>query len=89
MALGASRADVLTTLLTQYARPIVAGAAVGVALAAGAAQVLRNQLYGLTPFDLLSHASALAAFAVVAVLAILLPARRALRINPAAALRAE
>ena len=89
MALGATRGDVLATLVTHYATPLVGGAASGVALALGAAQVLRNQLYGLPPLDPVSHAAGLVTFAIVALAAILLPARRALRINPASALRCE
>jgi ABC-type antimicrobial peptide transport system permease subunit len=89
MALGASPADLLATLVAQYATPLVSGTVIGVALAIGAAQVLRNQLHGLTPLDPLSHLAGLAGVALVALAAILVPARRALRIDPAAALRAE
>jgi ABC-type antimicrobial peptide transport system permease subunit len=89
MALGARPADVLATLVAQYALPIAVGTTIGVALAIGAAQVLRSQLHGLTPLDPLSHLAGLAGVAGVALVAILVPARRALRIDPATALRAE
>jgi hypothetical protein len=89
MALGARRADVLLTLLAQYSTPLAVGVVVGLALAVAASQVFRNQLHGLTPLDPLSHAAGLSGVVVVTLLAILLPARRAVRIDPATALRWE
>ena len=59
------------------------------ALAAAAAKVVRNILFGFMPFDLVSFAAGLLLFAAVAMAASIEPARRALRIDPASALRYE
>ena len=89
MALGARGLDVLRCVLGQYALPFGAGAAFGVAVAAAAAKVLRNILFGFIPFDLVSFGAGLLLFAAVALAASIAPARRALRIDPASALRYE
>jgi len=65
------------------------GAACGVALAAATARIVRNILYGYAAFDLASVSVGLLAFVVVALAAASAPARRALRIDPASALRYE
>jgi len=89
MALGARRLDILRIVLGQYALPFGIGAAGGVAVAAAAARVIRNILFGYTSFDLVSVAAGLLLFAAVALAASIAPARRALRIDPASALRYE
>jgi predicted permease len=89
MALGARRLDVLQCVLGQYALPFGIGAGVGVAVAGAAAKVLRNILYGFLPFDLVSFGAGLLLFALVALAASIAPVRRALRIDPASALRYE
>jgi predicted permease len=89
MALGARRLDVLQCVLGQYALPFGIGAGVGVAVAGAAAKVLRNILYGFLPFDLVSFAAGLLLFGAVALAASIAPVRRALRIDPASALRYE
>jgi ABC-type antimicrobial peptide transport system permease subunit len=61
----------------------------GIGLAAAAARLMRSTLFGFTPFDLTSYAAGLLLFAVVAVAASVLPVRRALRVDPASALRYE
>jgi ABC-type antimicrobial peptide transport system permease subunit len=58
-------------------------------LAAMAGMVLRSKLYGLPVLDLTSYATALASLGLVMMVAILPSARRALRIDPASALRSE
>ena len=63
--------------------------ATGLGLAAAASLVLRTQLYGLSNFDPLSYLSAALLLAVVGGLAALLPARRALKVDPMEALRCE
>ena len=89
MALGARGLDVLRCVLGQYALPFGVGAAFGVAVAAAAAKVLRNVLFGFIPFDLVSFGAGLLLFGAVALAASIAPARRALRIDPASALRYE
>jgi len=89
MALGAPRFHVLQCVLGQYTVPFGIGAGLGVALAAAAAKVVRNILFGFIPFDLVSFGAGLLLFAAVALAASIAPVRRALRIDPSAALRYE
>lgn len=89
MALGARGRDVLRVVLGQYAIPFGCGAAAGIALAAAAARVLHQLVFGYTTFDVVSVGAGLAVFALVAIVASIAPARRALRIDPASALRYE
>jgi predicted permease len=89
MALGARKRDILRLILGQYAVPFGAGAGMGVALAAGAAKIMRGAIYGLIPVDLFSLGAGLLLFAAVAAAATIVPARRALRVDPATAIRYE
>ena len=89
MALGARRGDVLRVVLQQYRAPLLAGAASGILIALGVSWVLRSTLNGISPLDWPSHAAGLAVFFGTAVAAALLPARRALRVDPAITLRWE
>jgi putative ABC transport system permease protein len=89
IALGARYFDVLHCVLGQYSVPFGIGAGAGVALAAAAAKVMRNILFGFIPFDMASFGAGLLAFGAVALLASIAPVRRALRIDPASALRYE
>ncbi|HTX36149.1 MAG TPA: hypothetical protein VME43_14060, partial [Bryobacteraceae bacterium] len=61
----------------------------GMAVAAAAATVMRQLVYGMLPFDVLSFGSGLLLFAAVALIASIAPVHRALRIDPASALRYE
>ena len=89
MALGASSQHVLSVVLRQLSRPVVAGLLLGVAGAAGMSQVLRRELYGLSHLDPLAYGAAIGLFVVTAALTALVPARRALRVDPLKALRYE
>jgi putative ABC transport system permease protein len=89
MAMGARGLDVLQCVIGRYALPFGIGAAFGVAVAAAASKVLRNILFGFLPFDLTSFGAGLLLFGAVALAASIVPARRALRIDPASALRYE
>jgi hypothetical protein len=89
MALGARTGDVLRCVLGQYTLPFGVGTCVGVALAAAIARVVRNLLFGFVSFDLLSFGAGLLVFAAIALVAAVAPLRRALRIDPASALRYE
>ena len=87
MALGAKGTDVLFVVLQQFSRTVLFGLLGGVLGAAALSQLLRHQLYGISNLDPISYFSAPALFILVAVIAALLPARRALRIDPMRALR--
>jgi putative ABC transport system permease protein len=89
MALGAQAADVLRLLLGQGMRLVLGGLALGLLASLGLAQVLANQLYGIGWIDPLTLLASAGLFVGVALLACWLPARRATRVNPVEALRAE
>jgi putative ABC transport system permease protein len=88
-ALGASRRDVIGLVLRNGVSPVVGGLAAGTAAAVVAAPALSGLLFGVTPHDGLSIAVSLTALASAALLANILPARRAARIDPIVALRVE
>jgi len=87
MALGAKPSQILSIALSQLSRPVLAGLAAGAAGAAALSQVLRQILFGIGAFDLPAYLGAIALFIGIAALAALLPARRALRVDPMRALR--
>jgi predicted permease len=89
MALGAERRDVLRLVLTRAFRIIVAGLIVGLAGAAGVTRVLQRFLFGVTPTDPIAFTIVTLLLLAVGLIAAWLPARRATRIDPVAALRAE
>jgi ABC-type antimicrobial peptide transport system permease subunit len=89
MALGADRGDVLRLVLTRALRIVVAGLIVGLAGAAGVTRVLQRFLFGVTPTDPIAFTIVTLLLMAVGLMAAWLPARRAARIDPCAALRAE
>jgi predicted permease len=89
MALGAERRDVLRLILTRALRIVVAGVIVGIAGAAGVTRVLQRFLFGVTPTDPIAFTIVTVLLIVVGLIAAWLPARRATRIDPCVALRAE
>ncbi len=89
MALGADRRDVLRLVLTRALRVVVAGLIVGLAGAAGVTRVLQRFLFGVTSTDPIVFTIVTLLLLAVGLMAAWLPARRATRIDPWAALRAE
>jgi ABC-type antimicrobial peptide transport system permease subunit len=89
MALGAGRRDVLRLVLTRALRIVVAGVIIGLAGAAGVTRVLQTFLFGVTPTDPIAFTIVTLLLMAVGLMAAWLPARRATRIDPCAALRAE
>jgi predicted permease len=89
MALGAGRRDVLRLVLTRALRIVVAGLILGLAGAAGVTRVLQSFLFGVTPTDPFVFTIVTLLLMAVGLMAAWLPARRATRIDPCAALRAE
>jgi len=89
IALGASRADILRGIVGRGLKLSVIGILVGVAGAALLTRVISSFLYGVTRTDPLTFAFVSLVLAGVALLASYLPARRAARIDPMAALRCE
>jgi putative ABC transport system permease protein len=89
MALGATRSDVLRLVLKQGMRLVGLGLGVGLLSALGLARLLKDYLFGISPQDPLTLLLAAGMLAVVGLVACLIPARRATRIDPMVALRSE
>ncbi len=89
MALGASRADILQLILSEGVRLIALGAAVGLVAALALTRVLKSLLFSVSPHDPVSFIAVTILLAFVALLAILVPARAAMKIEPMSALRTE
>jgi predicted permease len=89
LALGADRAAILRMMLRDALAVLLAGLAGGVAAAPLVTRVAGSLLFGLQPTDAPTFAVAIAALALAVCVAGYLPARRASRLDPAAALRAE
>jgi predicted permease len=89
MALGAQREQVIRLILRGGLRLVAVGLLLGLGLAAVAGRLMASLLYEVEPLDPLIYGGVVILFVVVAVLACLLPALRASRIDPIIALRAE
>jgi predicted permease len=89
IALGAARARVMRLVLGEAGRLVLAGLVLGAVGALAATRWVESFLFGLTPSDPATWAWSAATLAAVAVAACALPAWRAARMDPSAALRAE
>ncbi len=89
LALGARPGEVLALVLRGGLALIVSGLAAGIVAGAFATRLLSSALYGVGPLDPVTFAAVAALLLSVAMLASYLPARRATRVDPIAALRAE
>jgi ABC-type antimicrobial peptide transport system permease subunit len=89
LALGAERRHVRALVLGDTVKLLTFGAAMGVPIAVGGAYLMSSQLYGVKPADAIVVALSLAVLSFVGLLAGYLPTRRAMRVDPVAALRAE
>ena len=87
MALGATPAGVLRSLLSYGGRLAAIGIPLGIAGSYGATRVLQSLLYGIEPTDPLTLAAAPLIMLAAVLLACYIPARRAMRIDPAVSLR--
>ena len=89
MALGAGRGQVVRMVLGQGMVLAVVGIVVGIAGAFALSRLLVSLLYGVSPVDPLTFASVAAVIALVAFAACVFPTRRATRVDPLTAIRAE
>jgi putative ABC transport system permease protein len=89
MALGAERGAVLSLILASGAKPVLTGMLTGLAGAIVLARLLRSEVFQVPATDPLALGGVLVVLATAAFLACLLPARRAARLDPMAALRQD
>jgi predicted permease len=89
MALGAQKSDVLKLVVGQGLKLTLIGIAVGIAGALGLSRMLGSMLYGVQPADAPTFISVSLILTAVALVACYIPARRAAKIDPMAALRYE
>jgi ABC-type antimicrobial peptide transport system permease subunit len=89
MALGARRGDIFRLVLGGGARMAVVGVAIGIGLSLAITRLISTLLFGISSTDPLTFAGVALLLAGVALFASYLPARRATRVDPLAALRYE
>jgi putative ABC transport system permease protein len=89
MALGAQGADVLRLVLGQFMRLTVLGVVLGLIGAYLATRLMTSLLFGVTPTDIPTFVLVSVGLSLVALVACLIPARRATRVDPLVALRYE
>jgi putative ABC transport system permease protein len=89
MALGASEWEILKMIVAQGFLPALLGIAVGGAIACWLSRYLKSLLFHVQPIDLLTYAAVSALLLLTAALACVVPCHRAMRTDPAIALRLE
>jgi putative ABC transport system permease protein len=89
VAIGAGRGEIVGLVVRETVRPVVAGLALGTAVALGMSRVVASMLYEVAPSDPLVLASVAVAVVAAAMFACLMPLRRALRVDPMVALRCD
>jgi ABC-type lipoprotein release transport system permease subunit len=89
MALGATRMNILRLIAAEGVRLILLGGAVGILAAMATAQLLASMLFNVRPHDPTTYVAVAALLGLVAMVATLVPARAAMRVEPVVALRYE
>ncbi len=89
MALGANQGTVLRQVVNGGARMAGLGAAIGVGLALASSRLLESQLYGVSVRDFYVFSAGAGVLLVISVVASLVPALRASRVDPHLSLRSE
>jgi predicted permease len=89
MALGARSVQVLRLVVREGFRPILTGIVIGFLIAAGVSRLMAATLFGLSPLDAISFFGVSLLLGGIALVATILPARRAMRVDPMVALRHE
>jgi putative ABC transport system permease protein len=89
LALGAERSDVMLLVLAEGMKLVLAGLAIGLVGSAAASRLIRTMLFGVSPSDMQTYLIAPAVLAVVALVAVMIPAFMASRVDPIEALREE
>ena len=89
VALGARAVDVMRMLVGEAMRPVAVGIAFGLAGAFALTRALASMLYGVSATDAATYVVACAALAAAALIASIVPARRALKVDAIAAIRGD
>ena len=89
IALGATREMILRNVLARGMAPVLAGLAIGAAAAIFATRLLASLLFSIGPDDPLTFAAIATLLLFVALVGCVIPARRAVRVDPMKALRTE
>jgi predicted permease len=89
MAMGAQRRDILGMILTEGLTLAIIGVIAGVALAYAAGRSMESLLAGITPWDLPTFATGIAVSLAMTIIGSLLPALRAVRVDPLTVMRME
>jgi putative ABC transport system permease protein len=89
MALGAKTTDVLRLVLVQFMRLTVVGVVLGLIGAYALTRLMTSLLFGVTATDVTTFALVALTLSLVALIACLIPARRATKVDPLIALRYE
>jgi ABC-type antimicrobial peptide transport system permease subunit len=89
IALGAGAGDVLMQIMKRGLLLVVAGIGMGLVGAFWASRLLQQMLFGITPTDAVTFVAVSSFFALVGLVACLIPARQALKVNPATALAVQ
>jgi putative ABC transport system permease protein len=87
MAMGADAGSIIILLARQSLRPLMIGLVAGLVAAFATTRLLRGSLYGVSPVDPLTSLGVVAALLAVGAIAILLPARRAIAVDPVVVMR--
>jgi len=89
MAMGGTARDILQMVFAQGMRPLALGLGIGLVLALGVTRVLRIVLAGVSPFDPVTFLGVVVVLVLAGALGCAIPARRAIRVDPVAALRRD
>ena len=89
MAMGATSSDVLKLVAREGVAMLLVGTAIGIGVAYALSRLATSMLFGITATDLFAYVAATIVFAAVALVASLLPASKAARLDPTLALRNE
>ncbi len=89
IALGASATQIMRLIFAGASRMLIAGIALGLILTAGAEQLIKSALFGVSPLDAVTLGGAVLVLATVTTLAASIPARRAAAIDPLDAIRVD
>lgn len=87
--MGANGTDIISHILWEAMCPILIGSLIGIVLSAAVSRVLSSLLFGLSAHDAVAFISVPLFLLAVAIMASLIPARRAMRVDPMVALRFE